>query len=212
MKRWVRWAAFLAVAARAWAQEAAPSPAPSVEPEYELVVGGAVYPVALEGQAEIKSPAGEALTVRLQRRKVRTWSSDGITFQFSGEMNAKREAEGELVTITLDHPDSPHAIVQLFPPEVSDTEVPKALLNGLEKEFKDRSARQTKAPAPRKRAFGETQRDGLTMEYQVAGETMAVECFAWKTADRTIGVTLQYATGDAEKAEKAFSALTASLR
>jgi hypothetical protein len=214
MNRWVRLAAFLAAAARAWAQDAAPSPAasPSVDPEYELVVGGVEVQIALDGAAEIKSPSGETLSVRLQRRKERTWRSDGITFQFPGEMSAKHEAEGDLVTITLDHPASPHAIVQLFPPEVVPTEVPKTLMTGLEQEFSGKAAKQSKRPESKKRAFGDQQRDGVTMQYQLAGETIVVECYAWKSADRTIAVTLQYATEDAELADKAFSVLTASLR
>lgn len=214
MRRVVVLVTFLSLASAGAAQEAAPSPAasPSVESEYELVVGGASYPVELDGQADVKTAGGETVAVRLQKRKIRAYTGDGLTFQFSGEMSLKREAENELVTITLDHPDSPHAIVQLFPVEVTPSEVPKSMLTGLAQEFKDKSAKQTKAPGPKSRAFGDAQREGLAMEYQVASETIVVECYAWKGASRTIAVTLQYAADEAEKAEKALAPLTGSIR
>lgn len=213
MKRGVMLLAFLALAPRAHAQETpSPSPAaPAIEPEYELVVGGRSYPVGLGGQVDVKS-GGETVAVRLERRAARAYSGDGIAFRFPAEMAVKREVERELATITLAHPDSVRAMIQLFPVEVDPAEVPRTLLSGLSGDLKLQSARQTKPPGARTRAFGDAQRAGLAMEYQVAGEAIAVECYSWRLASRTLAVTLQYPVAQAEAADKSFAVITGSLR
>ena len=212
--------AMLLLATPAHAQEASPaSPAPpaaaptAIQGEYELDLGGLKVDANEGAEFDYKLATGETVKGKLTKRKQRTFAGEGVAFTFSGDFSIRveKDKEGELTTITMDHAKSPLAMVQIFPGEVKPEAVPKELLEGIKKEFKEKNAKAVREPAPAKRDFKRGPVDGFSMQYSVAGQTIEVEVYAWAAKGKTVAVTLQWASEEADLAREAFTPLVTTL-
>lgn len=185
--------------------------APNLSGEFELKFEAATYDVS-EGQPfEIKLPSGERVQATLIRKKARTYKGDGLTFDFSPDFKLTTDRDGDLITITLDHPRSPMAMVQVFPSEVKPEDVPKELLDGIKKEFKDKSATLTREPFAVQRDFKSGKLTGQGIQYKIGGQQIEVEVYGWAQGPKTIALTLQWATDEADVAKPLLETVATSI-
>ena len=194
----------------------APSPSASAAPpaisgEFELKFDTATYDVTPEQPFEVKLASGEKVTATLVKRKSRTFKGDGLAFEFSPEFKLQREADGDLVTISLDHPRSPMAMIQIFPGEVKPDDVPKELLDGIKKEFKDKAATLVKEPFAVQRDFKSGKLTGQGLQYKIGGQQIDVEVYSWAQGARTVGLTLQWSADEADVAKQMLDPLVTSI-
>ena len=214
--------AWFALTAGALAQSPSPSPSPgaaaspapeaSVAPshEFELTVGTQRIEVA-EGQPFTVEVKGEKLTGVLRRLRTRTFAGEGVTFEYDSDFKVSTEREEDAVTITLDHPKSPTALVQVYPGETKPDNLPKELLDGIKGELKTKSATQIKEGLSVQREFKPGKLTGQALEYQVEGQTTHVEVYAFTAGKKTLAVTLQWDLDEAELAKDVFTPLSRSL-
>ena len=192
---------------------AAPSPAgPGVSNgEFELKIDQMTFDVNEDQAFEVPLPNGEKVKATLTRRKIRHYKSGNLNLDYSGDFKLTEEREGDLTTITLDHPKSPMAMVQVFPSEVKPEDVPKELLDGIRKEFKDKNAKLVKEVYAVQRDFKTGKITGQAIQYQIGGQTIEVEIYAWAVPGRTLAVTLQWAQEEADMAKNLFDPLATSI-
>lgn len=194
------------------AQSPAPAPSPTISGEFELKLDSATYDVS-EGQPfEVKLASGEKVSATLSRKKARIYQGDGLTLEFSPEFKLTREPDGDLTTLTFDHARSPLAILQIFPPEVKPEEVPKELLDGIKKEFKDKKATVVKDAYAVQREFkGAGKVTGAGLLYSIGAQQIEVEAFSWPVGNKTVAITLQWASDEADLAKQVLAPLASSI-
>lgn len=198
----------LLLAAAACAQ----SPAPTLTGEFELKIDGTTIDVSEGHPFEMTVGAqGEKVKATLVRRKTRIYQGGGLKFEFGSDFKLTEERDGDLTTITLDHPRSPMAMIQIFPAEVKPEDVPKELLDGIKKEFKDKAATLTREPAAVQRDFKSGKLTGQGIQYKIGGQQIEVEVYGWSVGARTVALTLQWSTEEADIARNLLSDLARSI-
>lgn len=86
------------------------------------------------------------------------------------------------------------------------------LLAALREEFTRRGATLFETSGkPVKRAFQKLSREGRRLDFDLAGERMQIEIYAWKKGDRTVAMTLQHAASDAAHAQKVYPVVTGTI-
>lgn len=184
---------------------------PTISGEFELKLDNIPHEVS-EGQPfEIKLATGEKVTGLLTRRRTRQFKGEGVSMEYASDFKLTSEKDGDLVTLTLDHPRSPVAMVQVFPAEVKPDDVPKELLDGIRKEFKEKGATTVKEPHAVQREFKAGKRAGQAIQYKIGGQQIEVEIYSWSQAGRTLALTLQWATEEVELAKEVFGPFASSI-
>jgi hypothetical protein len=181
------------------------------EGDFEVKVGGKSYSVTLEKPLKVTTPKGETVELVVSRKKALSYNKAELAFQYPSEMKLSESTEDGVTTITLESPDSPVAVLQVYPASVEPKNVLEALANGVSTEFAGRGGQIKALPAPKRKVSG-ADRQGKAFDILLAGEQLQIELFAWKEKGKTRGVMLQHMQKESELANAQYDVILSSLK
>ncbi len=180
---------------------------------YELQVGDKVYEVVLNHPLIITTPKGETIELLLRRKKVLHYSGQHLAFDYPAALNLSSETENEVTTLTLEGVASPFVLLQIYPPSNTAEEVLANLLNAFESEYASRQAQFLSGnKGTVSRQIGGATRQGRILKFNLAGQQMVTEIYAFPKNEVVVALILQHDIAEAALAEDYFAIITQSLR
>jgi len=189
----------------------APAPAPQPPAEFDVQVGKTVYSARVNRPLTITTPKGEKVPITIRRKDVIRYESPTVTFLYPRQMVVDAQTLAGVTHITVDAPNSPLALVQVYPEPSTSAQVRRDLLEGLAKEFRERGGKVTPAK-PLRRAVGGAGREGDLLEVELSSAKLRAEVFTYPRGNQVIAVVFQHEQEDEATARRYFAIIADSLR
>ena len=186
--------------------------APNGQPvELEMRLGKNTYPVRINQALTVTTPKGEKVDVVIRRRDVLQFTGAGITFSYPRQMQVSTQSAEGVTTVTAESLGSTLALIQVFNVPTSPADVQKQLADSFRKEFKQRGAGgPTYKPVQRK--IGGASRKGALLEWNLAGQRLRSEIYAYQKDGLVIATVFQRAAEDEKQATRYFAIISDSLK
>lgn len=180
---------------------------------FELQVGDRVYEVVLNQPLTVVTPKGEEIELLLRRKEVLHYAGHGLAFDYPSAMQLSSETEGGVTTLTLEGVASPFVLIQIYPPSNSAERILANLLNAFENEYTSRQAQFLRGnKGSVQRSIGGATRQGRVLKFNLGGQQMVTEVYAFPKDGSVVALILQHDTEDAALAEQYFDIITANFR
>lgn len=179
--------------------------------ELEMRFGKSTYPVRINQALTVTTPKGEKVDVLIRRRDVLQFTGAGITFSYPRQMQVTTSNAEGVTTVTAESLGSTLALVQVFSVPTSPDAVQKQLADSFRKEFKQRGA-SGPTYKPMQRKIGGTSRKGALLEWNLAGQRLRSEIYAYQKDSLVIAAVFQRAAEDEKQATRYFAIISDSLK
>jgi hypothetical protein len=177
----------------------------------EVEVAGRSYTLRPGETATVTSPKGERIPITLKLRETLHFSGYGMAFDYPGVMRVAAEKDDDFATVTVDGPDSPLVLFQSYGPAYDVEDIRTALREQFVKEFSG-DGKSLTSEREVKRRIGGVERTGTALDFNVAGDSIAVELYAWDKGLRVMTAVFQWRREDQALADRTFNVVTGSYK
>lgn len=182
--------------------------------EFDLQVGDSTYEITPGQPTTIVTPGGDTVEVILRKRQILQYDGHGVSFEYHHQMKLSIESDADIITITVESPETPLALIQVYPSQFIASEPLRALLaQAYWEEFQSRNAEfiyDTNEFTTRSIA-GIDHRGGL-LDFVLAGQRMKVEIFTFSREDAVIAMIFQHDIAETVLAERYFKIIADSFQ
>lgn len=147
------------------------------------------------------------------QQKLLHFEDCGITFNYPASLRVSTEKKPDVATIMLESEETPFAMIQVYNEVDGLEETRNSLLKTFRNEYASRNAKFLEgAGKVVQRAIGGVEREGRMLELVFMKQPMSIEVYAFRNGETPIGVVIQYAQKEFDRAEAYFLPVMTSLK
>lgn len=182
--------------------------------EFDLQVGDRKYEIRPGQPTSIVTPKGDTVEVILHERQILKYAGHGISFEYHHQMKLSTDSEADIITITVESPETPLALIQVYPSQFIASEPLRALLaQAYWEEFKARDAEFIyDTDEFTKRSIAGVDHRGGRLDFVLAGQRMKVEIFTFSKENAVIAMIFQNDMAETVLAERYFKIIADSFK
>lgn len=211
--RGVLWTGLIVAMATMLASQSLWSEETNNQAEFDLQVGDRTYEIRTGQPTSIVTPGGDTVEVILRKKQILQYAGHGISFEYHHQMKLTTDNEADIITITVESPETPLVLIQVYPSQFIASEPLGALLaQAYWEEFQARNAEllyDTDEFSTRSIA-GRDHRGGR-LDFILAGQRMKVEIFTFAREDAVIAMIFQHDIAETVLAERYFKIIADSF-
>jgi len=186
----------------------------SDQAEFDLQVGDRTYEIRTGQPTKIVTPGGDTVEVVLSKKQILQYAGHGVSFEYHHQMKLSADSEADIVTITVESPETPLALIQVYPSQFIASEPLGALLaQAYWEEFQARNAELIyDTDEFTTRSIAGSDHRGGRLDFVLAGQRMKVEIFTFATEDAVIAMIFQHDIAETVLAERYFKIIADSFK